>query len=96
MGWGGAGWGLLWRGAGAEGGQVFEHVYEMEAAAAGLAGALGAGGRLVWTGPFVEPHHEGPAFRDYWRFTPLAAARLLSAAGLRVPAPHQPQPPPNA
>jgi len=59
-------------------------VFDLSGAARGLAGALSQGGRLIWTAPFTELNHEGPSFRDFWRFTPLAAARLLAQAGLRV------------
>ena len=64
--------------------QVFEHLEDPFGAARALYEVLRPGGKLVWTAPFIEAHHEGPDFGDYWRFTVLGARQILEKAGFVV------------
>ena len=56
-----------------------EHVPEPAGFLAEASRCLRPGGRLLLTVPFAARWHYIP--HDYWRFTPSALERLLSAAG---------------
>ena len=59
--------------------ETMEHVPEPPAFLAEASRCLKPGGRLLLTVPFAARWHYIP--HDYWRFTPSALERLLSAAG---------------
>jgi SAM-dependent methyltransferase len=59
--------------------ETLEHVPEPSVFLAEASRCLKQGGRLLLTVPFAARWHYIP--HDYWRFTPTALKRLLSAAG---------------
>ena len=64
---------------------MFEHLPDPWAAARELYAALVPGGKLVFTVPFIEPHHEAAGqFKDYWRFSLEGVRALLEGAGFRI------------
>ena len=65
--------------------QVFEHLPDPWAAARELYRVMAPGGKIVFTVPFIEPHHEAAAqFKDYWRFSLEGVRTLLEGAGFRI------------
>lgn len=55
--------------------EVLEHVHSPHLAIANVRGALGEGGRLILTVPFMLPIHERP--HDYYRYTRYGLEYLL-------------------
>ena len=65
--------------------QVFEHLPDPWAAARQLFAVMESGGKIVFTVPFIEPHHEAASqFKDYWRFSMEGARELLQGAGFHI------------
>ena len=65
--------------------QVFEHLPDPWAAARELYQVMAPGAKMVFTVPFMEPHHEAPAqFKDYWRFSLEGVRLLLEGAGFHI------------
>jgi SAM-dependent methyltransferase len=54
---------------------VLEHVYDVQAAIAGMHASVRPGGRVIVAVPHVYPYHDEPI--DFWRFTSYGLTRLF-------------------